>query len=482
MSQIATRTQKAEHVNGKRPAAAARLQRETFTTSRLLDFFNRKELIAQTGHKVEVWPLVALKELVDNALDACEDVGLAPEVTVQVDERGITVADNGPGIPEETVTKILDFSVRVSSREAYVSPTRGAQGNALKTILAMPFVLHGKLGQVVIETGGIRHVIGVRVDPMRQEPVLSHRKEQGRFVQKGTRVQMEWPDSACSILKRAEDRFVQMAGDYAFMNPHLTLHVSWFDKKVVDVGASNPHWSKWLPSTPTSPHWYGPEHFKRLVSAYLVHDAECGRNRKVREFIAEFSGLTRSAKQKAVLAATGLARADLSALRSGEELDLGLLAKLLAAMKAQTKPIKPVALGIIGKDHLAKRFSLLGAEMASLEYKKVADIDDENGLPFVLEIAFAWCPESKCRRLITGVNWSPAILNPFRELGKFGRSLDALLVAQKCDADDPVVLVFHLAYPRIEFTDRGKSAVLIGGSGRDPTEDSEEKEAQNDGY
>lgn len=41
----------------------------------------------------------------------------------------ITITDNGPGIPAETVAGILDFAVRVSSREAYASPTRGAQGN-----------------------------------------------------------------------------------------------------------------------------------------------------------------------------------------------------------------------------------------------------------------------------------------------------------------------------------------------------------------
>ncbi len=52
---------------------AAQLQRATLRTSRLLDFCSRKELIAQTGHQPEAWPLVVLKELVDNALDACED-------------------------------------------------------------------------------------------------------------------------------------------------------------------------------------------------------------------------------------------------------------------------------------------------------------------------------------------------------------------------------------------------------------------------
>ena len=44
--------------------------RTTFSTSRLLEFCSRKELVAQTGHEPDDWPLVIVKELVDNALDA----------------------------------------------------------------------------------------------------------------------------------------------------------------------------------------------------------------------------------------------------------------------------------------------------------------------------------------------------------------------------------------------------------------------------
>jgi DNA topoisomerase VI subunit B len=55
---------------------APTLERATFRTSRLLDFCSRKELIAQTGHREEQWPLVAVKELLDNALDACEDAAV----------------------------------------------------------------------------------------------------------------------------------------------------------------------------------------------------------------------------------------------------------------------------------------------------------------------------------------------------------------------------------------------------------------------
>jgi DNA topoisomerase VI subunit B len=96
-------------------------------TSRLLDFASEKELVAQTGHKRAEWPLVILKELFDNGLDACEEAGVAPVISVVVDGDGIMLTDNGPGLPADVVPHILDFTVRVSSREAYVSPTRGAQ-------------------------------------------------------------------------------------------------------------------------------------------------------------------------------------------------------------------------------------------------------------------------------------------------------------------------------------------------------------------
>jgi DNA topoisomerase VI subunit B len=95
----------------------ATLQRQTFRTSRLLDFFSEKELVAQTGHHVSDWPLVVVKELIDNALDACEETGVAPVISVTVNEAGIEITDNGPGLPPDTITGVLDYTVRISSRE-----------------------------------------------------------------------------------------------------------------------------------------------------------------------------------------------------------------------------------------------------------------------------------------------------------------------------------------------------------------------------
>src|SRR5262245_11971270 len=93
--------------HGRNGQAPPRLTRTTFRTSREMDFFSAKELVTQTGHQVGEWPFVIVKELLDNALDACEEADVAPEVTVSADAGGITVADNGPGLPEETLRGAL---------------------------------------------------------------------------------------------------------------------------------------------------------------------------------------------------------------------------------------------------------------------------------------------------------------------------------------------------------------------------------------
>jgi DNA topoisomerase VI subunit B len=182
-----------------------RLERLAFRSSRLLEFCSEKELTLQTGHPASDWPLVVVKELIDNALDACEEAGIAPVIEVAVDGNSITVTDNGPGLPEATLDGVLDYTSRTSSREAYVSPTRGAQGNALKTVLAMPYALAGaeQRGKVEIEAHCRRHVIEFAVDHIRQEPAI-RRSVESCDRQMGTSVRVHWPVSPRSDLERAQ--------------------------------------------------------------------------------------------------------------------------------------------------------------------------------------------------------------------------------------------------------------------------------------
>src|SRR5262249_41693418 len=155
---------------------------------------------------------VILKELVDNAIDAAEEAGIAPAVQIEVADGTITITDNGPGIPAETVAGVLDFSVRVSSREAYASPTRGAQGNALKTIVAMAFALDGARGETVIESRRTWHEITFKVDHIRHEPKVDHVCSISD-VKTGTRITVRWPVCACSKMDETKPHFLQMADD-----------------------------------------------------------------------------------------------------------------------------------------------------------------------------------------------------------------------------------------------------------------------------
>ncbi len=173
--------------------AGVKLARTTFQTSRLLGFCSERELTTEIGHGRAEWPFVILKELVDNALDACEEAGVAPEISVTVSNTGIAVEDNGPGIPPETVAKLRDYSKRTSSRETYIAPTRGAQGNAIQTILGMAHVLDGTTGRVDITARGLRHEISFRVNNIRQEPAVACETHPTEKVKNGTKVKFWWP-------------------------------------------------------------------------------------------------------------------------------------------------------------------------------------------------------------------------------------------------------------------------------------------------
>jgi len=433
------------------------LQRTTFKTSREMDFYNEKELVSQTGHSKDEWPFVIVKELVDNALDACEEGGIAPKIEVKIDESGIAISDNGPGIPAKTIEDIFDFSIRVSSREAYVSPTRGAQGNALKTILAMPFVLTGEYGRVDISAHDVCHEIEISVDQIKQKPTIKDQKKKC-FVKTGTSVKVYWRDLASSELEDEKDRFLQFVESFTWLNPQLTLSVDWYGQQQQHQ-ATDVDWKKWPPNRPTCSHWYKYEDFERLALAYIKHDKENGnRDRTIREFISEFRGLSGSRKQKSVLDELGKARTCLSEMANEKSVDRESLKQLLTAVQNNTTPVKPRSLGLIGKKHFEEKCQNIGCNMDSFQYRK--DIGEKDGIPRIIETVFAWAPERKQRLLIPGVNWSPGIRNPFRILGKFGKSLDSVLEQQRAGEDEPIVLIVHMSCPRVQYSDRGKSSVV----------------------
>ena len=217
--------------------------------------------------------------------------------------------------------------------------------------------------------------------------------------------------------------------------------------------ASDPGWKKWLPSDQIPALWYDGEQFERLVAAHVRHDEDCNSGgRTVREFIAQFRGFSGSQKQKVVLEATRLARAPLSSLAYGDAIDRDTINSLHKNLKAITSPVKPRALGVIGKEHMRQCCINVGADPDSFAYAW-RTIDGER--PAMVEAGFAWLPDGAEQRfLVGGVNWSPGVTLPFQQLlGEFA----GLYVGR----NEPIVLVVHLAHPRPVVRDRGKASVHL---------------------
>src|ERR1700741_2629922 len=76
--------------------------------------------------------LTAVKEAVDNSLDACEEAGILPEISVEIvpvseDRFRMNVEDNGPGIVREQVAKVFG-KLLYGSKFHKLSQSRGQQG------------------------------------------------------------------------------------------------------------------------------------------------------------------------------------------------------------------------------------------------------------------------------------------------------------------------------------------------------------------
>jgi hypothetical protein len=200
------------------------------------------------------------------------------------------------------------------------------------------------------------------------------------------------------------------------------------------------------------------------MAAHIAHRGSI----TVREFISELRGLSSTAKQKAVLEEIGASHVSLHDFFGRHKANGDNIAKLLDACWRHSKPVRPAQLGVIGKEHLYRLMEAAGGDPKTFKY--VMTPGETDGVPRVVEFSFGVHREGLAgsggpnRKIITGVNWSPGINNPFRQLGSGGDSMDALLSDLYANTNQPVISVLHLACPRVAYTDRGKSSIVVDGT------------------
>ncbi|MBA3471772.1 MAG: hypothetical protein H0T57_00850 [Rubrobacter sp.] len=458
--------------------------RTTFETSRAAEYFTAEGLTKLTEQSPLLFGSVVVKELGDNALDAAETARVEPEVLISVrrkrgSRRGdvlqVSISDNGGGIPPGTVETMQDFSTLTSDKAHYRTPTRGSQGNALKTIIGIPHALGLRDEPVVIEGQGIRHTIKPVIDAA-GVPRLP-REVEGIPVSAGTRVTVPLPADA---LEFNPDRWARA---FALFNPHAfvkieqfgggTEHGNWPPETTEIYKPAESGFSKYRPDDWGSPHWYDARTIGALIGAHaartLAGEAE---DMPLGAFISGLTGLSSPAKAKRVRRHLKEIKHLSDFLHGHDQLDRFRVGLLLEAMQEETKAPTHKTLGRIGADNFETRLTQMYGELVRFGYKHVESYWPTSGLPYIFEFAVAETEDYHPDALYYGINHSPTFDDPLRRVLLEGPKYTSTSTGQflqegfahpkYATTGDPgpssfTAVALHIITPAPMFTGKGKT-------------------------
>jgi DNA topoisomerase-6 subunit B len=169
--------------------------------------------------------LTAVKEAVDNSLDACEEGGILPEVLVKLeqveeDRFRITIEDNGPGIVKAQVPKVFG-KLLYGSKFHRCQQSRGQQGIGISAAAMYGQLTTGKPIVVISKTGRQEqaHHYELAIDTKKNMPEII--RERVTFWEKehGTAVTIEL-EGSYKKGRRSVDTYIEQT---ALANPHARL-------------------------------------------------------------------------------------------------------------------------------------------------------------------------------------------------------------------------------------------------------------------
>ncbi|TMT86675.1 DNA topoisomerase VI subunit B [Haloterrigena sp. H1] len=169
--------------------------------------------------------VTAVKEAVDNALDAAEEAGILPDIYVEIQEAGdyyrLIVEDNGPGLTKDSLPKVfgkLLYGSRFHAREQ----SRGQQGIGISAAVLYSQLTSGKPAKITSRTQGSSEAqyFELIVDTDANEPEISVEETTTWDRPHGTRIELEMEANM-----RARGQLHDYIKHTAVVNPHARLEL-----------------------------------------------------------------------------------------------------------------------------------------------------------------------------------------------------------------------------------------------------------------
>lgn len=169
--------------------------------------------------------VTAVKEAVDNALDAAEEAGILPDIYVEIQEEGdyyrLIVEDNGPGLTKESLPKVfgkLLYGSRFHAREQ----SRGQQGIGISAAVLYSQLTSGKPAKITSRTQGSSEAeyFELIINTDDNEPEISVEETASWDRPHGTRIELEMEANM-----RARAQLHDYIKHTAVVNPHARLEL-----------------------------------------------------------------------------------------------------------------------------------------------------------------------------------------------------------------------------------------------------------------
>ena len=187
--------------------------------------------------------LTCVKEAVDNSLDACEEAGILPEISVDIQQMAedrfkVSVTDNGPGIVKAQIPKIF-AKLLYGSKFHRLRMSRGQQGIGISAAGMYGQLTTGNSTRILSKIKGNKraHRMEVQIDTRSNKPTILADEEiewlptfhpvkpDGKpapeeVYKHGTCVSIEM-EAAYVRGRLSVDEYIKQC---AIVNPHLALH------------------------------------------------------------------------------------------------------------------------------------------------------------------------------------------------------------------------------------------------------------------
>ncbi|HLC51740.1 MAG TPA: DNA topoisomerase VI subunit B [Candidatus Nanoarchaeia archaeon] len=245
--------------------------------------------------------LTAVKEGVDNALDACEEARILPEINIELIQLSETrfrviMEDNGPGIIKKQIPNIF-AKLLYGSKFHKLSATRGQQGIGISAAGLYGQLTTGKPLTVISKTAKDKPAVlmKLKIDTATNKPdIVEEAEQEWEEKEHGTKIEIDM-DASYQKGRQSVDEYLKST---AIVNPHATIIYT-------DPNAEQiifPRAVEELPTEPKEikPHPYGVE-LGRLIKMIEITEAKTLQQFLTTEFVRVGSGTAKEICQNSAL-------------------------------------------------------------------------------------------------------------------------------------------------------------------------------------